>query len=85
MRSIETAARIKSLAKDLRIAKVFLVGNKVRSDEDVDFIQKNLSDFEILGFIWYNENLIDKVTDSIIEEVKEIKEGLIRRQNEKGR
>ena len=85
MRSMETALRIKSLAKDLKIERVFLVGNKVRSDEDMDFIKENVSDFEILGFIWYNKNLIDKVTNYIIEEVKEIKEGLIRRQNEKGR
>jgi len=85
MRSIETAIRIKSLAEDLKIEKVFLVGNKVRGDEDIDFIRKNISDFEILGFIWYNNGLIDKVTNSIIEEIKEIKEGLIRRQDEKGR
>jgi CO dehydrogenase maturation factor len=85
VRSIETASRIKSLAKDLKIKRVFLVGNKVRGREDIDFIRKNVSDFEILGFICYNENLTDKVTNSIIGEIKEIKEGLIRRQNEKGR
>jgi len=85
MRSIETAFRIKSLAKDLKIDKVFLVGNKVRNDKDIDFIRKNSSDFEILGFIWYNNKLIDKVTNSIIAEIKEIKEGLIRSQHEKGR
>jgi CO dehydrogenase maturation factor len=85
MRSIETAFRIKSLAKDLKIERVFLVGNKVRSGEDIDFVRRNTSDFEILGFIWYNNKLIDKVTDSIIAEIKEIKKNLIRRQNEKGR
>jgi len=77
MRSIETAFRIKSLAKDLKIERVFLVGNKVRSDEDIDFIRKNSSDFEILGFIWYNEDLIDKTTTSLIGEIREIKEALI--------
>lgn len=77
MRSIETAFRIKSLAEDLKIDKVFLVGNKVRNDKDIDFIGKNSSDFEILGFIWYNNKLIDKVTNSIIAEIKEIKEGLM--------
>jgi len=85
IRSLETAIRIKSLAKDLKIGRVFLVGNKVRSDEDIDFIRKNISDFEILGFIWYNNKLIDKITNSIIVEIKEIKESLIRRQDEKGR
>jgi len=85
MRSIETAFRIKSLAEDLKIDKVFLVGNKVRNDKDIDFIRKNISDFEILGFIWYNNKLIDKVTNSMIGEIKEIKEGLIRRQDERER
>ncbi len=84
-RSIETAFRIKSLAKDLKIERVFLVGNKVRGDNDIDFIRKNTSGFEILGFIWYNNFLVDKVSDSIIEEIKEIKEKLIRRQDEKTR
>ncbi|HUW23014.1 MAG TPA: AAA family ATPase [bacterium] len=85
MRSMETAFRIKSLAKDLKIERVFLLGNKVHGDEDIDFIRKNSSDFEILGFIWYNNTLVDKVTDSMIAEIKEIKKNLIRRQNEKGR
>lgn len=85
MRSMETAFRIKSLAKDLKIERVFLLGNKVHGDEDIDFIRKNSSDFEILGFIWYNNALVDKVTDSMIAEIKEIKKNLIRRQNEKGR
>jgi len=85
MRSMETAFRIKSLAKDLKINRVFVVGNKVRSSEDIDLIRKNISDFEILGFIWYNNGSIDKVTNSIIGEIKEIKESLIRRQDERGR
>jgi len=85
IRSIETAFRIKSLAKDLRIERVFLVGNKVRDRKDIDFIRKNISDFEILGFIWYNDLLVDKVTDSMIAEIEEIKENLIRRQDERER
>ncbi len=85
MRSIETAIRIKSLAEDLKIERVFLVGNKVRGHEDIDFIRRSISDFEILGFIWYNNKLIDEVTDSIIEVIREIKENLIRSQHEKGR
>jgi len=85
MRSIETALRIKSLANDLKIKRVFVVGNKIRSRENIDFIRKNISDFEILGFIWYNDLLVDKVTDSMIGEIKEIKQNLIRRQDERRR
>jgi len=77
MRSIETAYRIGSLAKDLKIKRVFLVGNKVKSDEDIDFIRKNTSDFEILGFIWYNDDLTDRVTTSTIGEIREIKKNLL--------
>jgi len=81
LRSVETALRIESLANDLNIKEVFLVGNKIRDSADIDFIKNKASNFEILGFIWYNDNLIDKVTDSILADIKEIKENLIRRQN----
>jgi CO dehydrogenase maturation factor len=77
MRSIDTAFRIRSLANDLKIERVLLVGNKVRGREDIDFIRKNVSDFEILGFIWYNKGLIDKITTSLIGEIREIKKNLL--------
>jgi CO dehydrogenase maturation factor len=49
-RSIQTAHAIQSLAKDLRIDRVYAIGNKVRSPDDAAFIEEQLPGFEILGF-----------------------------------
>jgi CO dehydrogenase maturation factor len=58
-RSIETAEKIKKLAGDLGIKRLVIVGNKVRSRKDEDFIRLNLPDADILGFIPYDEALIE--------------------------
>jgi CO dehydrogenase maturation factor len=58
-RSIETAEKIKKLAGDLGIKRIVIVGNKVRGPKDEDFIRLNLPDADILGFIPYNEALIE--------------------------
>ena len=36
-----------------------MVGNKVRNKSDEDFIASNLQDGELLGFIYYNQDVID--------------------------
>ena len=58
-RSIETAYRIKSMADDLKLRRIFAVGNKVRSEEDKKFLSKTMSQFKFLGFIPYDERLIN--------------------------
>ena len=49
--SIETAGRISTLARDLGIASVSVVGNKVRHQTEKDFIASSLPGFDILGFM----------------------------------
>ena len=49
---------MQSLASDLGIKKVYVVGNKVRSDEDREFISANLPGMELLGFMSYNAEVI---------------------------
>ena len=58
-RSIETARHIKSLANDIGIKKIAIVGNKIRKKSDEDFISENLSEMDILGFLPYDDNLIE--------------------------
>ncbi|MDY6843655.1 MAG: AAA family ATPase [Thermodesulfobacteriota bacterium] len=58
-RSIETAQRIKGLALDIGLETIGVVGNKVRSEKDRQFMMENLSDFEILGFFPYRDFLIE--------------------------
>lgn len=58
-RSIETAERIRELAADIGIERMFVVANKVRSDRDREYIKTSLKNFQILGFIPYDEAIIE--------------------------
>ncbi|MFP4452650.1 MAG: AAA family ATPase [Desulfobacterales bacterium] len=58
-RSIDTAMNIKQLATEIGLNRIFLVGNKIRGTKDREFLQNNLSDFEFLGFLPYDEALIE--------------------------
>jgi CO dehydrogenase maturation factor len=58
-RSIETAQRIFELAKDLHVRHVAVVGNKIQNVEQQQFIHKNLPGAEFLGFIPFDEAIID--------------------------
>jgi CO dehydrogenase maturation factor len=53
-RSIETARTISDLARDLGLEHVSIVGNRVRSEADRQFISSELPDADILGFISFN-------------------------------
>jgi len=58
-RSIETALRISELAKDIGLQNIAIVGNKIRSQSDREFLTSSLSNFEFLGFIPYDQAIID--------------------------
>ena len=53
-RSIQTAKSVKKLASDLGVQKCYVVGNKIKSSEDEEFVKSNLPDFEVLGFVGFN-------------------------------
>ena len=58
-RSIETALNIKKLATDIGLASMVVVGNKIRNKSDEEFIRSSLPDFEFLGFIPYDQAIVD--------------------------
>ena len=58
-RSIETAEKIRKLANDIGLKKIGIVGNKIRGSNDEKFIRENIKDIKILGFIPYDERLIE--------------------------
>lgn len=58
-RSIETAEHIKTLAEDIGIKKIAVIGNKIRKKSDEDFIKENLKEMKVLGFLPFDENLIE--------------------------
>jgi CO dehydrogenase maturation factor len=55
--SIETAKRIRSLAHDLGIQSISVVGNKVRNTTESGFIRSSLPDMDILGLIPYDAGI----------------------------
>ncbi len=58
-RSIETAYRIDELAQDIGLPNIAVVANKVRNQSDREFLVSNLPDFEFLGFIPYDQAIVD--------------------------
>jgi CO dehydrogenase maturation factor len=58
-RSLETAQTINKLAQDLGLHNIAVVGNKIRSQSDKEFITSNLPGMEILGFIPYDPAIIE--------------------------
>ena len=50
-RSLGTAAQIKKLAEDLKLARLYLVGSKVQGDSDRDFITQGSPGLPVLGFL----------------------------------
>jgi len=58
-RSIETAHQIRRLAEDIGLKKVSLVGNKIRSPKDREFLRSQMPGFHFLGFIPFEEEIIE--------------------------
>lgn len=58
-RSLQTYRKVKKLGHDIGVKQVFVVGNKVRNEEDEKFIANNVDELGILGYIRYNQEVID--------------------------
>jgi len=57
-RSIATALRIKELAADLGVSEIRVVANKIRNDEERDFIDRGVAPLEVIGYIPWNEQIL---------------------------
>jgi CO dehydrogenase maturation factor len=50
-RSLATAAQIKKLANDIGLTKLWLVGNKVRNDDEAKFLEAETPGLPLLGYM----------------------------------
>ena len=84
-RSLETALNIEKLATEIGVHNIAVVGNKIRSHSEREFLISNLPGFEFLGFIPYDHALIEadlaslSILDSsqqVIAAVKDIYQAL---------
>ena len=81
-RSVQTYRNVKRLAKDLGIKRVRVVANKIRDEQDEEFIRQNIPAEDLLGFIHYNLEIMDAdrqgkspydFSPAAIEEIRKIK------------
>lgn len=54
-RSIDTALKIVELASDIGLKAVSLIANKIRSEQDRDFIMHAARGLDVIGFLPFNE------------------------------
>lgn len=69
LRSIQTANTVKKMSSDLGIEKVYLVLNKIHSEDELKLIKEKLKSFDILGHLPYSE----KVRNSDLENISPCK------------
>lgn len=58
-RSIDTAGHIQKLASEIGLNQISLIGNKIRGDKDKQFLREHLAQFDFLGFLPYDDTLIE--------------------------
>ena len=58
-RSLATAQTIQHLAADIGVTRCYVVGNKVRSESDRDYIRAGLSGLPVVGFLSVNGDAVD--------------------------
>jgi CO dehydrogenase maturation factor len=82
-RSIQTARTVREMAKGLGVRKVFVVANKVRGNEDLNFIKDNIEGMELIGSIKFNSAIMEAdikgsspydYSPETVGEVKDLKE-----------
>ncbi len=57
LRSVETAFRVKEMAADIGLTRMIAIGNKIRSDYDVDFLRGAMKGIELVGFLPYENRI----------------------------
>ena len=81
-RSVQTYRNVKRLAKDLGVKRVRVVANKIRDEQDEEFIRNSIPAEDFLGFIHYNTEIMDAdrngkspydYSPKAIEEIRKIK------------
>ena len=81
-RSVQTYRNVKRLASDLGVKQVRVVANKIRTQEDEDFVKASIPAEDLLGCIHFNPEIMDAdrqgkspydFSPTAIEEIRKIK------------
>lgn len=77
-RSIKTLSKIRELAEQLNVKKLFVIGNKIRTPEDEAFIRARIPESELAGLLWFSDVAAqaDREGKSVYESCPELREGV---------
>ena len=75
-RSLGTAAQIKSLSKDIGLERLWLVGNKVRTEEELKFLERESPGIPLLGILPMDLGVLDadRLGEPVYDHVPSLKE-----------
>jgi CO dehydrogenase maturation factor len=75
-RSLGTASQIKQLAEDINLSRLWLVGNKVQNQEEVDFLYSNSPGIPVLGTLPAVQGVLeaDRLGIAVYDHVPELKQ-----------
>src|SRR4030066_1298078 len=89
-RSMQTAGVVRDMAAELGVKNVFVVANKVRGSEDLDFIRNGIGDIELAGHISFNHDVMEAAikgaspygfSPGTVDEVRKIKDAIVKTLN----
>ena len=74
-RSLGTANQIKKLALDIKLERLWIVGNKIQNQEEVEFLQKNSPGIPVLGTLPAVQGVLeaDRLGIAVYDHVPELK------------
>lgn len=74
-RSLGTASQIKKLAEDIKLTRLWLVGNKVQNQDEIDFLEANSPGIPVLGTLPAVEGVLeaDRLGIAVYDHVPELK------------
>lgn len=75
-RSLGTASQIKKLALDIKLKNLWLVGNKIQNQEEVEFLEKNSPGIPVLGTLPAVQGVLeaDRLGIAVYDHVPELKD-----------
>jgi len=75
-RSLGTAAQIKTLSKDIGLERLWLVGNKVRTEEEIKFLEQESPGLPLLGYLPMDLGVLDadRLGEPVYDHVPSLKE-----------
>jgi CO dehydrogenase maturation factor len=79
-RSLGTATQIKKLAEDIKLSRLWLVGNKVQNQDEIDFLVANSPGIPVLGTLPAVQGVLeaDRLGIAVYDHVPELRESAIK-------